>query len=207
MPRATAEQRTESLLDRAEIFYLVRFESLCRDIPDWEGLERSYVPGSPVRTTWFDGPIEEFVPALKAKTAAGGYARHRVFPAKHHQKGERAICESPANISERLTLDGVELDVTSHVRFQSRLVLTDVGWRLNSFEAIYESDSIRPVNPTDSLPIDWGIVNAMRPSYRFFGFCEASRHYDVSQDLLGDDRPDELEAFYLAERHWVATGE
>lgn len=207
MPRDSEEQRTKGLLDRAEIFYLVPFESLCRDNRDWEGLTRSYVPGSPVRTTWFDGPIEEFTEALKAKTVAGGVARHRTFPAKLHQKGDRAICESPANITERLTLDGIELDVSAHVRFHSRLVLTDVGWRLNSFEAIYEKDNIQPVNPTDTVPIDWEVVNAMRPSYRFFGFCEASRNYDVSQNLLGDDRPAELDKFYLAERHWVATGE
>ncbi len=207
MPRASAEKRTEALLDRAEIFYLVRFESLCRDIGDWDGLVGSYVPGSPVRTTWFDGAIEAFAAALKAKTAAGNVTRHRVFPAKLHQRGGRAICESPANISERLILDGVELDVMAHVRFHSRLVLTEIGWRLNSFEAIYESDSMRPVNPADTLPIDWNPDIAMRPSYRFFGFCDASRNYDVSQDLLGDDRPDMLEAFYLAERNWVATGE
>ena len=207
MPRASAEKRTEAILDRAEIFYLVRFESLCRDIGDWEGLVGSYVPGSPVRTTWFDGPIEEFAVALKAKMAAGGVTRHRVFPAKLHHNGARAICESPANISERLSLDGVQLDVTAHMRFHSRLVLTDAGWRLNSFEAIYENDSARPVNPADDLPIDWEAANALRPSYRFFGVCDARRNYHVSQDLLGDDRPDVLEPFYLAERHWVATGE
>jgi len=206
MPRASAEERTVGLLDRAEIFYLVRFESLCRDIGDWDGLVGSYVPGSPVRTTWFDGPIEGFAEALKAKKAAGNMIQHRVFPAKLHQKGGRAICESPANISERLTLNGVELDLMAHVRFHSRLVLTDVGWRLNTFEAIYESDSLRPVNPNDVLPSDWNKGIAMRPSYRFFGFCETSRNYEVSHDLLGDDRPEVLEAFYLAERNWVATG-
>ncbi len=207
MPRASAEKRIEGLLDRAEIFYLIRFESLCRDIKDWDGLVGSYVPGSPVRTTWFDGTIEEFAEASKAKMAAGGGAKHRVFPAKLHQKGDRAICESPADISERLTFEGVEFDVMAHVRFHSRVVLTDIGWRLNSFEGIYESDSVLPVNPADSLPIDWNIVNAMRPSYRFLGFCQAYRNYDVSQELLGDDRPDLLEAFYVAERKWVDTGE
>ncbi len=200
MPRASAEKRIEGLLDRAEIFYLIRFESLCRDIKDWDGLVGSYVPGSPVRTTWFDGTIEEFAEASKAKMAAGGGAKHRVFPAKLHQKGDRAICESPADISERLTFEGVEFDVMAHVRFHSRVVLTDIGWRLNSFEGIYESDSVLPVNPADTLPIDWNIVNAMRPSYRFLGFCQAYRNYDVSQELLGDDRPDLLEAFYVAER-------
>ena len=55
------------------------------------------------------------------------------------------------------------------------------------------------------MPIDWNIVNAMRPSYRFLGFCQACRNYDVSQELLGDDRPDLLDAFYAAERKWVDT--
>jgi len=207
MPRDNAEKRTQGLIDRAEVFYLVRFESLCRDIPDWDGLVGSYVPASPVRTTWFDGVIEDFADALKAKAAAGDVARHRVFPAKFHQKGARAICESPANISERLTLDGIQLDVMAHVRFHSRLVLTDAGWRLNSFEAIYEKDSVQPVNPDDTLPLDWTMVNAMRPTYRSLAACDTSRGHDVSQDLLGDDRPDVLEAFYLAERRWVATAE
>jgi hypothetical protein len=206
MPRTSAKKRIEGLLDRAEIFYLIRFENLCRDIKDWDGLVGSYVPGSPVRTTWFDGTIEEFAEASKAKMAAGSGAKHRVFPAKIHQKGDRAICESPADISERLTFEGVEFDVMAHVRFHSRVVLTDIGWRLNSFEGIYESDSVLPVNPADTLPIDWNIVNAMRPSYRFLGFCQAYRNYDVSQELLGDDRPDLLEAFYAAERKWVDTG-
>ena len=206
MPRASAEQRTEAVLDRAEIFYLIHFESLCRDNGDWEGLVGSYVPGSPVRTTWFDGPIEDFAVALKAKTDAGDVARHRVAPAKLHQRGARAICESPANVSERLTLDGVQVDVTAHMRVHTRLVLTDLGWRLNSFEAIYERDSIQPVNPAETLPLDWDKLNALRPSYRFQGFCDARRGYQVTKDLLGDDRPDPLAEFYLAEREWVATG-
>ena len=34
----------------------------------------------------------------------------------------------------------------------------------------------------------------------------ASRGHAVNPDLLGDDRPDPLAEFYLAEREWVATG-
>ena len=129
MPRASAEKRIEQLLDRSEIFYLIRFERLCRDIKDWDGLVGSYVPGSPVRATWFDGTIEEFTEASKVKMGAGSGAKHRIFPAKLHQKGDRAICESPAYISERLTFEGIEFDVMTHVRFHSRVVLTNNAWR------------------------------------------------------------------------------
>lgn len=207
MPRASAEQRTEAILERSEIFYLVRFESLCRDIGDWEGLVGSYVPGSPVRTTWFNGAIEDFAEALKAKTEAGDVIRHRTLPAKLHQKGERAVCESQANISERLRVEGVELDVTAHVRFHSRLVLADAGWRLASFNVLHENDSVRPVNPADSVPQAWVAAETPRASYRFLGLSAARNGHDVSPNLLGDDRPDQLWAFYFAERDWVATGE
>jgi len=43
----------------------------------------------------------------------------------------------------------------------------------------------------------------MRPSYHFLGFCQAYRSYGVSQELLGDDCPNLLDAFYAAERKWV----
>jgi hypothetical protein len=207
MPRPSREERIDYLLDRTEIFDLIRYERLCRDIKDWEGLVGSYVPGSPVRTTWFDGTIEAFAAASKAKMETGSAGKHWIFPTKLNMKDGRATVESPAYIFDRLTFDGIEFDFMAHVRFVSRAVQTDDGWRLASFEGIYARDSLLPVNPKDTLPIDWDIVNSMRPSYRFIGFCQAYRGYKVSQDLLGDDRPDQLAEFYAAERRWVETGE
>jgi hypothetical protein len=42
--------RVERLLDRTEIFDLVRFERLCRDQRDFTGMVACYVPNAPVRT-------------------------------------------------------------------------------------------------------------------------------------------------------------
>src|SRR6478736_1408738 len=55
------------LIDRTEIFDLVRYERFCRDQRDWKGLIDSFVPNSRVRTTWFDGPVEEFADASRRK--------------------------------------------------------------------------------------------------------------------------------------------
>ena len=75
MPRPSTEERIEYLLDRTEIFDLVRYERLCRDIKDWDGLVGSYVPGSHVRTTWFDGTIEEFAAEPNTALKISGLGR------------------------------------------------------------------------------------------------------------------------------------
>jgi hypothetical protein len=66
------------LIDRTEIFDLVRYERFCRDQRDWKGLIDSFVPNSRVRTTWFDGPVEEFADASRRKMtgADASVAKH-----------------------------------------------------------------------------------------------------------------------------------
>lgn len=49
----TQDERIERLLDRTEIFDLLRIERHCRDVKNWPGLQNSYIPGAPVRTPRF----------------------------------------------------------------------------------------------------------------------------------------------------------
>jgi hypothetical protein len=61
-----------------------------------------------------------------------------------------------------------------------------------------------PVHASDPLPVDRALLDAMRPSYKFLTYIQRSRGVQVNQDLLGDDRPDELAAFHAAEDRWLA---
>ena len=45
-----------------------------------------------------------------------------------------------------------------------------------------------------------------RPSYKFIGYTQLKRGYTLNPELLGDDRPDLVEAFYASERKWLQTG-
>lgn len=179
------EEKVQYLMDRTEIYDLVRYERFCRDMLDWDGLQASFVSGSPVRTTWFDGTIEGFVEGSRAKMSSG----------------------STATIFARQELDGVEYDYFQFCRFFSRLQKTDEGWRLASFEGIYQRDRMDVVNPADTPPIDWDLVATLRPSYRFLAYNQIRQGYDVNPELIGDDRPDLLEAFYDQEYSWLDTGE
>jgi hypothetical protein len=104
-------------------------------------------------------------------------------------------------------IEGVEVDTVQYCRFFSRVRRTADGWRLASFEGIYTKDTIAPVNPADELLLDWDALGKLRPSYRIWAHLMSLRGYMVSQEKIGDDRPDLLEAFYAHAEHWLETGE
>jgi hypothetical protein len=196
------------LVDRTEIFDLVRYERFCRDQRDWKGLVGSFVPKAPIRTTWFDGTIEEFGEASRRKMTGldATSPKHWIFPTKLQINGPRALVESPALIFDRMTFDGVEFDSFQYCRFVSRVMKTDSGWRLATFEAIYQRDQMQPVDLRQAQPLDWAQLKTLRKSYRFFAYIQHRRGYKVDPELLGDDRPDLVEAFYGREQHWLETG-
>jgi hypothetical protein len=203
---AAFQARLERLLDRTEIFDLVRFERLCRDQRDFPGMIACYVPKAPVRTTWFDGTIEDFAEASRKKMTSGSQAKHWIMPARLEIKQDRGLVESPAVIFDRLTFDGIEFDTFQYCRFVSRVVKTARGWKLGSFEGIYQRDQMQTVDPRDPLPVDWDVIKTLRPSYKFIGYTQVKRGYTLNPELLGDDRPDLVQAFYAREQKWLETG-
>jgi SnoaL-like domain len=200
------QARLERLLDRTEIFDLVRFERLCRDQRDFPGMIACYVPKAPVRTTWFDGTIEDFAEASRRKMTSGSQAKHWIMPARLEIKQDRGLVESPAVIFDRLTFDGIEFDTFQYCRFVSRVIRTAPGWKLGSFEGIYQRDQMQTVDPRDPLPVDWDVIKTLRPSYKFIGYTQVKRGYALNPGLLGDDRPDLVQAFYAREQKWLETG-
>jgi hypothetical protein len=95
----------------------------------------------------------------------------------------------------------------THLRINGdRALAESLGWRLASFEGIYQRDTIQPVDPGRRLALDWDAVCQHRPSYRIWAYALSREGYDVPQDRVGDDRPDLLRAFYAAEDRWLETG-
>jgi len=205
MPMPSREERIQHFLDRTEIFDLIRFERWCRDMKDWPGLVSCYVPGAHVRTTWFEGTVEEFARASEAKMKRDSSAKHWIWPAHANIKGDRATCESWSLLFDRLNFDGVEFDYNSFVRFFSRLVRTpDRGWRMSTFEGIYGRDALVPVMEGTTLEIDWDEAKKIRKSYRLMGYTQIKRGYEVPNDLIGDDDIEGRNAFYAEAKAWVA---
>jgi hypothetical protein len=194
------------LLEREAIFDLLRLERFWRDQGEWDRLADCYTEDAHVRTTWFDGTARDFVEGSREMAGRGRHSKHLITPTYLRIRGDRALAESLGQIHNRSTFDGVEVDMIQHCRFLSRLRRTPVGWRLASFEGIYQRDTIQPVNPGDRLALDWEELRRFRPAYRIWSYALSRQGYEIAQDRIGDDRPDLLRAFYAAEEHWLEAG-
>ena len=203
----TGKDALSEFLDKQAIAEIVRQERFCRDRADWDGLADCHTEDSLVRTTWFEGNARDFAAASREMAEKGRLSTHLITPTRIRLNGDRALCESLMEIHNRGAIEGVEVDTIMYGRFFSRLRRTGAGWRLASFDGIYHKDTIAPVNPAQTVPIDWGELRQFRPSYRIWAYMMSRRGYGVTHDELGDDRPDLLEAFYKAAEHWLATGE
>lgn len=204
MPQDAAT-RLQQLLDREELFDLVRRERFARDQRRFDVMEACFHDDAYVRTSWYDGHGgRAYVEASRAFMEKAGNGKHWVFPAFAQLAGDRATVESPAMIFSRIRLDGVEVDFHVFCRFFSRAVRGAEGWKLATFHVLFERDVMKPVNPSQALPVDWGRLAALRESYKFLAYIQQSRGVVVNPDLLGDDRPRELAEFHAGEERWLA---
>lgn len=199
------EPALQALCDKMEIIELVGSERLWRDTGQWDKLADAYTEDARIKTTWFDGSAEEFLAQSRGRSQRVGQMKHPIVPIYVRVVCDRALVESRAQIQNRSQILGVWLDLTQHVRFMSRVRRTAGGWRLQSFEGIYEKGTVAPVNPDDKLPFKWSEVegSVKRPSYQLWAWLMGHRGHEVSGELLGDDRPEQLREFYEGEEAWL----
>jgi hypothetical protein len=195
----------QTLADRTAIIELVALERYWRDIGEWDAVAECFTEDAVITTTWFQGNAREFALQSKEMADHGRHSKHPITPIYVKIVGDRALVESRAEIQNRDVVNGVEVDTTQYVRFFSRVKRTSVGWRLASFEGIYEKGTIQPVNPHDVVAVDWADVEAAtdRPSYRLWYWMMSRRGYDVPHTRIGDDDRDQVRDFYLAENAWL----
>lgn len=199
------DSRLLEMLDREELFDLVRRERFARDQRRFDVMRDCFHDDAYVRTSWYDGRGgEAYVEATRKWMKSAGTGKHWVFPAYARIVGDKATVESPAMIFNRAMLDGIEIDFHVFCRFFSRAVRERGVWKLLSFEVLFERDIMRTVNPADTLPVDWVVLASLRPSYRFLAYMQLSRGVKVNHELLGDDRPEKLDAFHAGEEAWLA---
>lgn len=199
--------RLQGVLDREELFDLVRRERFARDQRRFDIMRACFHDDAYVRTSWYDGKGgEAYVEATRNWMQASHTGKHWVFPAFAKVVAERATVESPAMIFNRIELAGRQADFYVFCRFFSRAVRQDGDWKLLSFEVIFERDALYPVRAGETLALDPELLSRQRESYRFLAYIQTGRGVTVNPDLLGDDRPEQLAAFHRTEDRWLASG-
>jgi hypothetical protein len=162
-----------------------------------------YWPDSTVRLSWYSGDGAGFVAGSEAMAKRGSVALHHMFTPTVHVRGDRAYVEAPVALRIATEVDGVPGDLISYTRINYRLERRDGIWRILSLDAIYEYATLTPSVPGQVIEVPVEELDKYRSSYAVLAWNIAREGRPVSQDELGDDRPDEVAAFYTDTWNWL----
>lgn len=188
--------------DYAEINQLVSRERLYRQRHADE-LADCYYPDATVATSWQAGSLDSFLHGEPAEVDPRFTIFGSISSPVIHQNGKRAFVELPTETHMRMMVHGVLTEIESYRRLIYRVEKRDQDWKIASMISINESDNLYPVIPGTSLKIDPKDLEELRPSYQFLSYVRKAAGGEISSDLLGTDRPKEVDKIYGEAQNWV----
>ena len=114
-----------------------------------------------------------------------------------------------APVAMRIAVEGgaVPGDLVSYTRLSYRLERRAGAWRILSLDAVYEYATLTPSVPGQVIEIPPEDLSGYRPSYAVLAWNVAREGRPPAPDQLGDDRPQELAAFYASVWRWLGAAE
>jgi hypothetical protein len=194
------------VLDAADISavtQLILTERESRDLGQWDRMRNCFHPDSLVRISWFTGTGYDFVTASIEMAQRKVLAKHRLGPVLVRLAAERAVASLSGIVDIPITLEGVEAQLSSHVRFLYRAERRAARWRIFGFDAIYLRDELTPSILGQSLPVTPADVSGFRRSYRMLSYVLTRQGYRVNPDLAGEDRPESAAALMAELYRWA----
>lgn len=185
-----------------KVLSLLTHERQARDRGWWSVLARCYTPGATIQTSWFDGTAADYIQVSK-RVFEQTPSNHRLGLPVIDINSMRAIAEMPMTIEMRGTFRGVETDLTAHLRMLHRAEREGDAWRLDATVAIFDHDTMAPVNPAATVPFIPEDLQGRRPSYRMLSLWMTERGYTVPNDRYGIDRPADLTTLYNDAYTWA----
>ncbi|MFJ5780172.1 nuclear transport factor 2 family protein [Streptomyces sp. NPDC093094] len=189
--------------DVALVTQVVLAERQGRDRGWWDLMADQYWPDSTVRLSWYDGDGAGFVAGSRAMAERGAVALHHMSAPVVHVRGTKAYVEASTAMRFQVEADGVTGDLVSRTRLNYRLERRDDVWRILSLDAVYEYCTLTPSVPGQSIVVPPQELAGYRPSYAVLAWNIAREGRSPAPDELGDDRPEELAAFYASIWEWL----
>lgn len=135
---------------------------------------------------------------------------HRIHGTSVDILDNRAICKMKATITQRFTLDGVEVDAESDCRFCFFFERYGSGqWGAKLVRHWYEKDKLIPVDPRKIPDLDDDLLATFPIGYRYLGYCQektmaspTGASIKVKRDMPGHRGPEHDELLRNAKR-WL----
>jgi hypothetical protein len=156
-----------------------------------------------VETSWMRGSARAFAAGGAQRSASSGTIINRVGAPAVQVRGQRGFAELYSTTTRWIPVNGVEAVLTSFMRLLYRAEQRQGAWKISAMSAINEGDTLEPAVPGTDLGVDPAAVAGLRHSYRFLAYTRSLDGIAVSQDLLGVDQPDEVDAVYASVAQWL----
>lgn len=189
--------------DLAIITQVVLRERQSRDRGWWDVMACQFWPDSRVDLSWYHGDGPGFVEGSRQIYERGSRPLHRPFAPAIDLRGSRAHAEFTAQSWSTFEHRGRPLNLYCNMRLNYRLERRSDEWRISAFTSIYEDAYITAQDPRQTVDIDWAELSGFRKSYAALAWRLHQRGAEVSQNELGIDQPDAVEAYYAATRAWL----
>jgi SnoaL-like domain len=188
--------------DQLDIRELIENWAVWRDAGDWERFRTVWFDDGRMMATWTQGTADEFIAMSKAGWAKGVNILHFLGGQSVDVAGDRAISQAKMTISQRAEVDGVEVDVVCTGRFYDFLEKREGRWGLVLRQPIYEKDRMDPVDPSETLSLDAGLLGEFPVGYRHLAYLQTRIGYPVKRDMPGL-QGSEVEALYRSGAAWL----
>ncbi len=194
------------LMDQLRIAQLLQDWCTWRDAGDWEALRTCYTPDATMVTSWYDGSASGFIDASMQgrKRQPKDRGAHHVFGGTTvHAKGDRATAETRVTLLLRGMAHEKLVDVTLYLRFFDCLLMTHGQWQISSRKGIYDRDSMRVVDPADTISLDPQELAKYPLGYRHLAYLQAQEGANINLSIPAPYSEGER-AIYADGANWLA---
>lgn len=191
------------MTDYEAINNLIVSERLYRVSHRDEKLAECYAEDAKIHTSWQSGNVKSFVGQHPAESATENFNVNRCGGALIHQNNNRAFVEYPTTTIRSVKVNGVDAILTSYMRLLYRVEKRSGIWKIVEMTSINEADELQPAIPGTDLKINPDDVKNLRISYRWLAYTRINAGDNISQDLLGVDKPDDVQKIYDEAEKWL----
>ena len=189
--------------DVTEICQLVLRERQSRVRGLADELRACFHGDATVETSWSQGSAAAFVSGPAARSASSGPIINRVGAPVVRANRQRGFVELPSTTTRWIPVNGVEAVLVSFMRLLYRVEKRDGAFGIAALHSVNEGDTLEPAVPGMDLAIDHAALTGLRHSYRYLTYTRSLEGIEVSQDLYGIDRPEQLDALYEDAAAWL----
>jgi len=178
---------SEEILDRYCITELAKGWPVYRDASEWNNYRSLFAEKDAfIWTTWSGGlSIDDFIEVSKRGRAKGDFIMHRENGtlADLNPKTKRGIGKMKATITQRFTIDGLQVDVECDCRFIFFTTKETGEWKTQYVKLFYEKDKAIPVDGSNCPKFDKATLAKYPQGYAYLGTAQAMLGHEILQGL------------------------